>query len=1478
MGAHIEFRILGPLEVRLDGALVAVGGPRQRALLALLLCNANRVLSRDQLIDELLADQSARSLERMLRVQVSRLRKALTDGEAEPRLIARSPGYLLRVEAGELDLERFESLSRDGRAALESGDAARAATLLREAEGLWRGRPLADLEFEPFARFEVQRLEELRLLTVEDRIEAELALGRDGDLCAELPTLTSDYPLRERLRGQLMLALYRSGRQADALGVYRQTSEMLRDELGLDPSRTLRELERSILEQDTSLDRSPPVLVANGDEVLDVCPFKGLEFFEVSDAEYFCGRERLVRDLLSRAAESGLVGLIGPSGVGKSSLLRAGVLAALTRGELPGSNDWRQVVLRPGERPHHQLTRALGGREIDAALDDLPPGARLVIAVDQLEELFTSCEREDERAALLEQLCLAASDVRRRALVLLALHGDYYTRFVSYPRFADLLSREHVLVGPMDRGELADAIVQPAARVGLEVEGLLVDALVSDAAEQSGGLPLLSAMLVELWQARDGRALRHESYRASGGMRAAVARLAEAAYVRLAEPERRVARTVMLRLAGEQDGTPVRRRTPVTELERIGGANPVVAALINARLLTLSDGLIELSHEALLREWPRYRSWLEEDRAGRRLQAHLTAAAAEWEEQGRESGELYRGARLAAALDWDSQHTERLNSLEREFLDRSRLESEREAWQQRAQNRKLRSLLLGAGVMLIVAVAAAVVAVVQQHNASDAARTALARQLGAQAVTEPRLDRAMLLAREAVRLSRSQETEGTLLTTLERQPAVIGTFALPISTAPQLALRPDGRTLAVSHARTNLYGYAQGVSLGDVRFYDPRRQVAQGRPLTDFSGAGPPVYSSDGSLLAYPTADIPPSIAVRDAHTRALMAKLTFDPLQTGRLTPDIAHASILISPDGRTLYCAYRVFRLGPTVANLRPGATYVVQWSLPSGRRLSTTRIDSIGVLALRLTAAGTRLVVVDARSVSVLDASSLRHLRSVPVRPAPSAPSAAAISPDGRTIAIGSRSGQMSFIKASTGRARAGAGAHSTTVSSVVYAPDGRAVASTGTDNRVLVWNPRTETTAQVFIAPAQQVQAIAFSPDARTLYTSSLDGVVLKWDLTGEQSFGRRFVLGVGSPCCAPASPLAPPLARSPDGTTFAIRLGTSTIGLFSARTLHQQAAFTIKPKGAVITALAWSPTRAELAVGGYSGLVQVWRVDGTPQLQRSLTGLQPSSRLPEAIQAFAFSPDGRLLAASDSSETLESNGGSLVHYGNRLVTLAIWRSGDGTLLAPRRDLGPGPARYAGALAFSPDGRLLAISVPDVGGTPIAGDLVIDPTTFKIRRTLHPVGDDDTVSLAFAPDGVLATGTEGGIVQLWNPTSGAQVAGPVAAAAGPIASIAFDSTGQHLVTTSSQDGTAKLWFSSTLQQAGTALRTDQGAASSAAFDPSDRSVLVIDDHGTAVTWPTSLAAWEQRACAIAGRNLTRAEWERFLAGRNYATVCP
>ncbi len=257
--SRIEFRILGPLEVLVGDTAVRIGGPRQRALLAFMLLSPNRVVSRDRLIDELLPGARADGADHTLRLHVWRLRKALAPVEnGEPRLVARPPGYVLRVEPGELDLERFEQLAAEGRRALEADDAPAAAALLREAESLWRGQPLADLEFEPFARVEVERLEELRLTAVEDRIDADLARGAHAALVAELEARVAERPLRERLRGQLMLALYRCGRQADALEVYRAGRSLLVEEFALDPSPALRRLEQAILRQDAALELPEP--------------------------------------------------------------------------------------------------------------------------------------------------------------------------------------------------------------------------------------------------------------------------------------------------------------------------------------------------------------------------------------------------------------------------------------------------------------------------------------------------------------------------------------------------------------------------------------------------------------------------------------------------------------------------------------------------------------------------------------------------------------------------------------------------------------------------------------------------------------------------------------------------------------------------------------------------------------------------------------------------------------------------------------------------------------------------------------------------------------------------------------------------------------------------------------------------------------------------------------------------------------------
>src|SRR5436309_71821 len=235
----MEFGILGPLEVRREGDVLPLGGAEQRALLAILLLNANRVVSSDRLIDALWEDAPPETARKALQVHVSQLRKLL----GPDRVVTRMPGYLLVVEEGELDLQRFERLAPGGE--LEQ---------LREALGLFRGPPLADFAYERFAQTEIARLEELRVVALEERLEAELALGLHAQLVPELEALVAQYPLRERSRGQLMLALYRSGRQAEALEAYQQARRTLVDELGIEPSRALQELERAILVQDRSLE------------------------------------------------------------------------------------------------------------------------------------------------------------------------------------------------------------------------------------------------------------------------------------------------------------------------------------------------------------------------------------------------------------------------------------------------------------------------------------------------------------------------------------------------------------------------------------------------------------------------------------------------------------------------------------------------------------------------------------------------------------------------------------------------------------------------------------------------------------------------------------------------------------------------------------------------------------------------------------------------------------------------------------------------------------------------------------------------------------------------------------------------------------------------------------------------------------------------------------------------------------------------
>lgn len=335
----MDFRILGPLEVRDGSRPLALGGGRQRALLAILLLHRNEVVSTDRLIDELWGESPPLGARKTLRAYVSRLRRAIgasgasaaTSGDSEPNpghgvLLTRGHGYVLEIEPGELDLHTFEWLVRKGRHAAETGNPTQAAILLREADSLWRGRPLADLEFEPFARVEVRRLEDLRLEAVEDRIDADLVLGRHATLCPELEALAAEHPVRERLHAQLMLALYRSGRQAEALEAYQRTRTRLSEELGLEPGHRLRSLQAQILNQDPSLTPTewPPVGKADtGRERRAAAEFARASQHHMSArTEAVIGRDREVQDLAGLLADQdvALVTLTGTGGAGKTAL------------------------------------------------------------------------------------------------------------------------------------------------------------------------------------------------------------------------------------------------------------------------------------------------------------------------------------------------------------------------------------------------------------------------------------------------------------------------------------------------------------------------------------------------------------------------------------------------------------------------------------------------------------------------------------------------------------------------------------------------------------------------------------------------------------------------------------------------------------------------------------------------------------------------------------------------------------------------------------------------------------------------------------------------------------------------------------------------------------------------------------------------------------------------------------------------------
>ncbi len=585
-------------------------------------------------------------------------------------------------------------------------------------------------------------------------------------------------------------------------------------------------------------------------------PYPGLLPFDLDDHEAFFGRDDDVRACLDILRERGAVSVVGPSGSGKSSLARAGIAAAL---RLQGH---RVTVITPGDDP-------------EMTLATLPrPSGRAVLVVDQCEEVFALSPDEGARAAFFDGLVRWSEQSR----LVVAMRADRLADVSAYPGFARLVERSLYLLGAMTEDGLRAAVEAPARQAGLLIEPGLVDLLVSEVSGTAGALPLLSHALLETWRRREANTLTVEGYTASGGIRGAVAQSAEAVYAGIGPEQRLVLRDLVLRLVSSgTQGEPVRARLP----RRLFSAEPdhqqLIDLLVGSRLVTSDAGVVEIAHEALARAWPRLRTWLDEDMEGQRIRQHLTSAADGWDTLGRPPSELYRGVRLAQALQWRERADTRLTAVEIAFLDAADLneQSERRSEQARAKAqsrliRRLRAVLAVGVALLVVALAAGLTAFHQRDlaegnaAAATAAETsAEARRVGASALTSDDMDESMLLAVAGVRLDDSPETRSSLLAAIGRRPELIASLQMSGPEVLSFDVSPDESTVATFD------------STNHVRLYD----VGSGEQLAQFQAGSASFvnwigrqvrFSPDGQTLAVgraaPTRE---PVALLDARTLA---------------------------------------------------------------------------------------------------------------------------------------------------------------------------------------------------------------------------------------------------------------------------------------------------------------------------------------------------------------------------------------------------------------------------------------------------------------------------------------------------------------------------------------------------------------------------------------------------------------------------------
>jgi len=1220
-------------------------------------------------------------------------------------------------------------------------------------------------------------------------------------------------------------------------------------------------------------------------------PFKGLHYFDEADADIFFGRELLAAKLVSRLKDFPLLVVIGASGSGKSSLVRAGLIPALKSSEPladgtsppEGSAQWSVHVITPTARPLEALAVSLTRDSTSVAatttlMDDLARDARslhlfvrklltlnsspvkgeerMLLVVDQFEELFTLCRDEAERRGFIDNLLTATSPKFSGAtIVVITLRADFYAHCAHYAELREVVAKHQEYIGPMNPEELRRAIQGPAQYGKWEFEAGLLDLILHDVGDEPGTLPLLSHALLETWERRRGRRLTLKGYDECGGVRGAIAETAESVYQNLAPEQQAIARNIFLRLTALGEGTQdTRRRATLSELippfVDAQAADAVLKLLADARLVTTSEGYAEVAHEALIREWPTLREWLSQNREGLRLHRHLTEAAQEWEQLKRDAGALYRGARLAQAIEWAEVHPStgsgqapaELNFLEREFLDASKElkeqeEKEREAQRSRelvaaqqlaeektraAQKLRQRAVFLAVALFIAALLAASSAIFAQQANqnaerAENERRTAFVRELSVNAVSNLEVDpeRSILLALQAVSASTAggkpvlREAEEALHQAVQTSRVQL-TLRGHTATVVGIAFSPDGRRIATASRDTT------------AKVWD----AVTGQELLTLSGHTDFVngiaYSPDGKRLA--TASSDKTVKVWDATTGKELLTLTG---HTDRVS------KVVFSPDGTRL-----VTSSGLVGADTVDHTAKV--WDAATGKELLTLMGHTNGVPSVAFSPDGRRLATASHdKTAKIWDAVTGKELLTLTghtgVVPG------VAFSPNGKRLATGSGDGTVKVWDAATGQLLMTILAHVAAVNSVAFDSAGTRMATTSTDGKAKVWDSANGQLLLTLAGHSATANQAVFSPDDTRVATASSDTTAKVWDVSPA---GGREWLTLANHTGGVLS-----VAYSTDGRRIATASADKTAKVWDALTGKEL--LTLCCHADELRDIVFSPDGSRLVTSSNDQTLKVWDATTGKEL---LTIPTQSYRTVYGLHV-AISPDGQRIAAP---------GPGIIQTTTGTGVLKLWdiKSGKEVLTLS----GHKGAVYA--VAFSPDGKRIATGSSD------RTVKVWDAETGKELLTL--VGNTGPVlDVSFSPDGRQIATNGGGGPKVWDAASG-QVLLTLTGHTGQARSSVFSPDGTRLATASG-DGTTKVWdvsLASGRQEQPLTLYGHSAAVFRAVFNPDGKRLATASSDGTARVYALPL----EDILAIAKSRVTRAltpdECQKFL----HVEKCP